>query len=289
MDLKKHLFFTCCLALSLGLATPSAFAQGRSISKANAYYREGRWNEALKIYDEAITKSPDDTLQHFNRGAVYYKKEDYAKARESFQKALASENRGLEAKASYNMANTLYRLAGKAGPEDVQNQKGLMEQALLDYKRSLEIDPQDTDAKYNYEVVSRKLQELSERQKTQKTPSSGGDQENPQQKKQPEENQKQEEKEKSQENKSDGTRPEESPKPAEEGEKQAGPDGKKEGPAPPPEQNQETENKGQAQVPKQMTDAEARMLLQNFGREGPRLQLNDRQQSATRRSAEKDW
>lgn len=76
-----------------------------------------------------------------------YNAEDYRMATELYQAAIDSE--GPSAELYYNLANAFYR-AGKPGL------------AVLNYERSLRIDPTDADARQNLEFVRNHIQDRPE-------------------------------------------------------------------------------------------------------------------------------
>ncbi|MEO7045430.1 MAG: hypothetical protein ABI091_09020 [Ferruginibacter sp.] len=59
-----------------------------SMQEANTLDELDRSNEAIKIYDSAITKTPYDCLLFFNRGVVNYKLKNYTEAKRDMQKCL---------------------------------------------------------------------------------------------------------------------------------------------------------------------------------------------------------
>ena len=56
---------------------------GRSMAyalRAKIYQSEGKLDEALKDYTDAITLAPDFAYHHDNRGNIYFEKQQYQKA-----------------------------------------------------------------------------------------------------------------------------------------------------------------------------------------------------------------
>ena len=81
-------------ALSLGFAPTG---QGQTEKDDGAArrgfdnYKAGKYDEAIKDFDEAIHLDPEDASNYRNRGIVYSKKGDPAKAIESYSTALAKK------------------------------------------------------------------------------------------------------------------------------------------------------------------------------------------------------
>lgn len=128
-------------------------------------------------------------IDDFNLGAKQYRAEDFSAADESFIKALTSEDISVEAKANYNIGNTKSRKAQLKEDSDLSGAIKLYESAIQYYRRAIELDEKDPDAKFNYEFIKKRVEELKQQQKQEKQQQSQKDQE--QQKNKPQENQQQ--------------------------------------------------------------------------------------------------
>jgi len=119
---------------------------------------------ALPAYakDEAgIVKEPEEL---YNEGVGLYRERQYPKAADSFSNALVTKEPDLEAKANYNIANSKYKEAKALGPGKEGTAIRLYKEALDYYKRSMELDQADEDAKFNYEFVQKELKSLEAKQ-----------------------------------------------------------------------------------------------------------------------------
>jgi len=139
-----------------------------NIKEGNRLYHQGKFDKALKYYNKAQAEESNSAIVNFNIGAALYQKRDYRKAADAFTKALIAEDPLLEAKASYNMGNSKYRMGKLKVNMDLSNAVSLYRQALEYYKRAIELDPKNTDAKYNYEFVEKELKVLLDKLKHQK-------------------------------------------------------------------------------------------------------------------------
>src|SRR5438067_2834256 len=134
-------------------------------------YHEGKFEDAYSQFQQTLKSHPqspaDDKLQ-FDSGAAAYKLKDYNKALESFSQALLTRDTGLQSKGHYNLGNTLY----ERGETEKGDDKKLSDwtNALSHYEQTLKLDPQDKDAKDNYEYVKKKIEELKNK-KSQQQPS----------------------------------------------------------------------------------------------------------------------
>lgn len=135
-------------------------------------YNEGKFDQAYNEFQETLQSHPqsraEDKLQ-FDSGAAAYKKRDYEKALESFSQALLSADANLQAKSHYNLGNTLY----ERGDQQESDEKKLTNwtNALGHYEQTLKIDPENREAKENYEFVKRKIDELKKKKEEQPLPS----------------------------------------------------------------------------------------------------------------------
>src|SRR5262249_22206351 len=160
-------------------------------------YHNGKFEDAYSQFQEALKSHPqsraEDKLQ-FDSGAAAYKLKDYSKALESFSQALLSRETGLQSKGHYNLGNTLYQ----RGEAQTSDDKKLSDwtNALDHYEQTLKLDPQNKEAKDNYEYVKKKIEELRNKKQQQTSPSPSPQQNNKQdkQRKQNKQNKKQEQK-----------------------------------------------------------------------------------------------
>jgi Ca-activated chloride channel family protein len=131
-------------------------------------YRDGKFEDAYGQFQQTLKSHPqsraEDKLQ-FDSGAAAYKLKDYNRALESFSQALLSLDTGLQGKGHYNLGNTLYQ----RGETEKSDDKKLSDwtNALDHYEQTLKLDPQDKDAKDNYEYVKRKIEELKNKKQQQ--------------------------------------------------------------------------------------------------------------------------
>src|SRR6266700_4907373 len=135
-------------------------------------YREGKFEDAYSQFQQTLKSHPqshvEDKLQ-FDSGAAAYKLKDYNKALESFSQALLSKDTTLQSKTYYNLGNTLYQ-HGEAQKTD---EKKLSDwtNALDQYEQTLKLEPQNKEAKENYDYVKKKIEELKNKKQPEQQPS----------------------------------------------------------------------------------------------------------------------
>ena len=135
-------------------------------------YRDGKFNDAYSQFQQTLKSHPqsraEDKLQ-FDSGAAAYKSEEYVKALESFSEALLSPDNGLQSKSHYNLGNTLYQ----RGETQKSDDKKLSDwtNALDHYQQTLKFEPQNKEAKDNYDYVKKKIEDLKNKKQQQPQPS----------------------------------------------------------------------------------------------------------------------
>ena len=153
----------------------------KEIKQGNLLYNEGKFQEALSEYEQAFKDSPDSDIVNFNLGTALYKTGDFLGAAEHFQKSLVSDQESIEQKASYNIGNAKYKYGLSQEDTDLSAAVDLLEQSLHHYQRALELDPEDKDARHNYEFVENELKRLREKLKQQQQTGQGQQQQDRQQ------------------------------------------------------------------------------------------------------------
>ena len=190
---------TAVVALLVMVLSSSAFATAPGLDA----YHSGKFEDAYSQFQQTLKTHPqsraEDKLQ-FDSGAAAYKLKDYSKAMESFSQALLSRDIGLQSKGHYNLGNTLYQ----RGETQKSDDKKLSDwtNALEHYEQTLKLDPQNKEAKDNYDYVKRKIEELKNKKQQQPSPSPPPQQKDKQDK-QNKQNQKQDQNQQQQQNQQD--------------------------------------------------------------------------------------
>ena len=148
-------------AIALLVAAGSTQA---SVSTAEKAFQKGDYAKAEQEYQRAVAKNPDKPVLQFNHGAAAYKSGAFDQAAESFGKAMKTDDLTLQQDDYYNLGNTQYRLGQKAEQSSPQETIKTWEQAVQSYEAALQLKPADADAKYNRDLVKRKLEQLKKQE-----------------------------------------------------------------------------------------------------------------------------
>ena len=139
------------------LDRPEGKAPERYRSPKDAW-DEGAWDQALQGFLDMEVVKPESSALQMNIGAAHYRLGDFDAATLSFAAAAANGDEGAKAGAYYNLGNVAFR-------------QGQLEEAIAHFQRSLELDPDDEDAKFNLEFVRdeirRRHEEASKREQEQ--------------------------------------------------------------------------------------------------------------------------
>jgi len=158
--------------------------------KGKKAYEEGHYDEARLYYEHVLKNRKKDDGAQFGLGVTAYQQKDMETAARALNNAMNSDDKSLASKAMYNLGN-MFR----------DQQK--MEESLALYRKAIELDPTDEDAKVNYELLKQVLKQQEQRQQEDKQ-NQEQDQEKQDQQKQNQDSEGQDEQNKNQDNQEKG-------------------------------------------------------------------------------------
>lgn len=237
-----------------GLWAPSGKRDGR---RGNDLYRQEAYDDAAAAYAGGIAILPDDAQPHLryglrnNLGSALLKSGNAESARQTFDQAIAEAGETGEeidiARSAYNAGNAAF------AAQDLEG-------ALAYYRDSLLRNPDNADARFNYEFVKRRIEEQEQQESG--SENSNNDQNEPQQ----------DENESPQQQSGQNEQQDENEQPQNES---------------PQEQEQQPQNRQTGE--QQLSQAQAERILQALEQEeGNLLREIQRTESRTHR-VEKDW
>ena len=113
-------------------------------------YQKQNYKAAEKYYDSILANDKKNSEAHYGKGATLYMQDDVKSAEIKFNESLYNSGDKLKSKALYNLGNISYK-------------NNNLSEALEYYKKALELNPDDDEAKYNYEFI--KYQKKPEEEK----------------------------------------------------------------------------------------------------------------------------
>src|SRR5205085_10903870 len=103
---------------------------------------------------------------HINAGTPAHREKKFQDAAREFDAALGAPDLNLQEQAYYNRGNTLFHLGNQNS--DPAKKTETWQRALKDFESSLKLSSgKDADAKFNYDFIKKKIEELKEQQQQQ--------------------------------------------------------------------------------------------------------------------------
>ena len=118
---------------------------------------------AMALLSENV-RAAEDPRALYNEGTAAYEAGDFPKAQERLKASLNTPDLKLQNRAYYNLGNTLYRIGQGAQEKTPDETIKSWEDAIKAYGDALALDATDADARFNQEIVRRKLEELKKQQ-----------------------------------------------------------------------------------------------------------------------------
>ena len=174
--------------------------------RANEAYQKGEYAAAEQAYRQAIQQDPDDARLYFNLGSALAQQGKFDEAVSAYEQFKERTNDPVErSKADYNIGN-------------IFGNQEKWDRASQQYRQSLRQNPSDPEAKHNFELANRMLQQQQQNQqqndqnKDDRDPDQNGDQQQsqPEQGDQDQQDQQQQEQ---QEQQQPGDKPDQQPQP----------------------------------------------------------------------------
>jgi hypothetical protein len=156
---------------------------------AKKTFNEGHYKEAVQKYRYLIDSlDVDEEEVRLNLAHAYYLSKDTASAKPIYQDLTQSTNNEIRSKALQQLGV-------------LNNSQGKAEEALGQFKQAIKSNPNNQDARYNYEMLKKKLDEQKKKDQQQNKDDKKQDQNKDQQKKDEQNKDQKDQKNKDQQNK----------------------------------------------------------------------------------------
>ena len=131
-----------------------------ALERGNRYYRAGKYEDAVKAYEEALRDGKDSPELRYNLGTALLQLGRLDEADEHLQRAVRARNSDVRQRAHFN---TGFRslITGRRGGEDAEQR---LTAAIESYKHALRLNPRDGDAKWNLELALREKEKQQQQQ-----------------------------------------------------------------------------------------------------------------------------
>lgn len=154
-------------ALFLGRTPALAQSVPSLVHEGNRLMESKKFEAADNVYSRAEERSPNNPVIAYDRGLASLGQGNYDKSKSYFQKALIQGGKNIEAATKYNLGVTEFASARSAlesgqNPEAQSHALKFLKNAREYFKDSFRLDPENQDAKINYELSSRLAQALKE-------------------------------------------------------------------------------------------------------------------------------
>ncbi len=158
-------------------------------AEAEAAYKNKQYNVAIKRYEELVKLGVNEEAVLLNLAHSYFGSQDTTKAKDSYGKLIASKDKYMKSVANQQIGVI------KANNKNYQ-------ESLLSFKEALKAMPENEEARHNYELV-KKLLEQQKKQQQQQKQDKKEDKDKDKENKDKEEQQKKEQQQKEQQKKQD--------------------------------------------------------------------------------------
>jgi Ca-activated chloride channel family protein len=134
-------------------------AVAKGAAAAIALLMAGAWRPA------AAASAAPPAASTYNEGTGAYRKGDFAAARDRFQAATHTTDLPMQEDAYYDLGNARYRLGQATLSKDRPATIEAWKTAVASYDGALALHPKDADARFNRDLVARRLAALEEQER----------------------------------------------------------------------------------------------------------------------------
>lgn len=178
--MKRLLAMATCAALVAISAQAAEPTARESFDAGLKAFTASNWPAASNAFLEAAAAAPaaklDPAAAYYNAGLAAYAGGDLKAAADSFARASSGSDLRLQSQAYYNRGNALFHQVGGPGAaaaapamplpamstQELAGAEASVAEAIQMYENAIALDPQDLDAKANYELAVLKQQQIQQ-------------------------------------------------------------------------------------------------------------------------------
>jgi Ca-activated chloride channel family protein len=267
MNAGRHKILLQMLLILVMAHTAFADSARVSTSQGNQLYGQGKFDEAIKQYDQALIDRPEALEPKFNKANSYYRLDDLGQAMNLYREVAAeSKDMKLVTKAKYNLGNCSFQQGSKQRDSNLQKAVEEMETAIGHWRAVLDIEPENKKAAKNIEVARLIIKDILDQLKNQQQQQDPNQPQDPNQQQQ-QQNQQQQAQDPNQNQQQQGQDPNQPQDPNQ-------------------EQSQQQEQQKQGDEKQQAPDTTAQEILDKEQRDKKQRQILQR---ARYQKVERDW
>lgn len=145
------------ILLATFITDPANIGKVNTIKKnAKSAYLSGNYKEAISNYSFLLdSMRVSDEEVKLNLANAYFKANDTIASQQHYQQLVDSKNNSISSRAFQQLGV-------------MNNREGKFEQALSYFKQAIKADPTNDEARYNYEMLKKKLDEKKKQEEQQK-------------------------------------------------------------------------------------------------------------------------
>jgi tetratricopeptide (TPR) repeat protein len=139
------------IASTLVIAQP----ENAAIAKGNKLYKDGKFEEAIAAYQQALQQNPENVTAKYNLAAARFRNSKFEEAQKEYEGVLEkTSDSKLKEKATYNNGVALIK-------------QSKLEESIEAFKKALLLNPQDADTRFN---LQKALEEEHKKNKAKEQP-----------------------------------------------------------------------------------------------------------------------
>ncbi len=119
---------------------------------------------ACFFFTTANSEASSDSVISYNQGTESYNRGEFAQAADSLRASLKTPDTSLQQRAYYNLGNALYRHGQASLEKEPKKTIKHWQDALKAYEDAMALNANDADARFNHELVKKKLDQLQQQQ-----------------------------------------------------------------------------------------------------------------------------
>lgn len=147
---------TICSAIFAFSALFAVAQKDPDVYKGNELYRKQQYDKAVEQYEKALTKDKTNPTANFNEGNALFRQNKFEDAARTFDNAIVNANdKNVQQLSFYNK-----------GVSMIRQQK--LEESIASWKEALKLNPNDKETRDNLEKALRELRKKQEQEKQQK-------------------------------------------------------------------------------------------------------------------------